>query len=828
VTPVALTITANDQSMVYSAPLPTLTASYSGFVNGDTASSLTTRPTLGTSATVASHVGNYSISVSGAADPDYSISYEGGTLSVTPAALTITADNRTKVYGVPLPTFTASYSGFVNGDTASTLTTRPTLGTSATSASHVGNYSITVSGAADPDYSINYQAGTLSVTPAALTITADNRTKVYGAALPTLTASYSGFVNGDSASSLTTLPTLGTTATPASHVGSYSITVSGAADPDYSISYQAGTLSVTPAALTITADNRTKVYGAPLPTLTASYSGFVNGDGLSEVSGAPSLNTTATASSIVGAYPITVSVGGLNAADYSFAFHNGTLQVTPATPIITWNNPADIPYGQPLGPLQLDATANIPGTFSYTLADGTTPANQAVLNVGQHQTLNATFMPTDSVDYATAAAQVEINVESGTLTATALPVHATEGKTFSGSVASFADADLSAAPAEFKATIDWGDGTSSAGTVSERARGAFAISGSHVYTHEVPALSTKIVIGRNGGETITVSATGSVADAPIQLSPGPVSTPLGRVVNGLIVATFKHAGDETASFFTAIIDWGDGNSSTGSIAESNGVFQIAGSHTYAKAGHYALKVAVSDMAGSTNAITEHATVGFTPHELYVCAVYRDVFGRDPDQAGLAYWTQKLDAGALIASVAEAIVHSAEYYANFVIKPDYLRLLGREADASGLAYWITQMQQGATEQQLEAALLASDEFFKSAGNNNLGWIDAVYKQLLSRDADMAGETYWNARLLSLENTESALAARTQVSLVISNSHENSANLINADYFHYLGRDADPSGLQYWLQKFADGETNEDVIAGFTGASEYYRNNTGVSP
>ena len=42
------------------------------------------------------------------------------------------------------------------------------------------------------------------MTPAALTITADDKSKVYGAALPTLTASYSGFVNGDDASSLTT------------------------------------------------------------------------------------------------------------------------------------------------------------------------------------------------------------------------------------------------------------------------------------------------------------------------------------------------------------------------------------------------------------------------------------------------------------------------------------------------------------------------------------------------------------------------------------------------------------------------------------------------
>ena len=84
--------------------------------------------------------------------------------------MTITADNQTKVYGAVLPALTASYTGFVNGDTSASLTTQPTLATTATASSHVsGNpYAITASGAADPDYSITYVAGTFTVTTAAL------------------------------------------------------------------------------------------------------------------------------------------------------------------------------------------------------------------------------------------------------------------------------------------------------------------------------------------------------------------------------------------------------------------------------------------------------------------------------------------------------------------------------------------------------------------------------------------------------------------------------------------------------------------------------------
>jgi len=68
-----------------------------------------------------------------------------------------------------------------------------------------------------------------------------------------------------------------------------------------------------------------------------------------------------------------------------------------------------------LGVTQLDATANVgganvPGSFSYTLADGATPAGGAILNVGQHQVLNVIFTPAGSTDYTTAASHVEINV----------------------------------------------------------------------------------------------------------------------------------------------------------------------------------------------------------------------------------------------------------------------------------------------------------------------------------------------------------------------------------------------------------------------------------
>ena len=123
--------------------------------------------------------------------------------------------------------------------------------------------------------------------------------------------SYSGFVNGDDANNLSTQPTLTTTATARSHVGSYAITASGAVDPDYTISYAGGTLTVSPATLTVVADSLTRPEGDANPPLTYSLSGLVNGDTTSVVSGAPILSTTATIASFDGQYPITVAVGTL-------------------------------------------------------------------------------------------------------------------------------------------------------------------------------------------------------------------------------------------------------------------------------------------------------------------------------------------------------------------------------------------------------------------------------------------------------------------------------------------------------------------------------------
>ena len=125
---------------------------------------------------------------------NYSFSFVPGTLTITKATLTVTAGNASRAYGAANPTFTASATGAVNGDTFSF-----TESTTATTSSQVGTYAIVpvATGANLGNYTVVYVNGTLTVGKATLVVTANNQTVVYGTAISPYTATITGLVNGD-------------------------------------------------------------------------------------------------------------------------------------------------------------------------------------------------------------------------------------------------------------------------------------------------------------------------------------------------------------------------------------------------------------------------------------------------------------------------------------------------------------------------------------------------------------------------------------------------------------------------------------------------------
>jgi hypothetical protein len=151
-----VTVTANNQSMVYGDNVPTLTYKTEG-------ADLNGTPKLTTTATKTSAVGTYPIKVEKGTVTNTLATYVDGTLTVTKAPLTITAKSYTIKQGEALPAFAATYSGFKNSETESVLTKKPTFSCSATSASAPGTYDIVVSGAEAGNYDISYVKGTLTI-----------------------------------------------------------------------------------------------------------------------------------------------------------------------------------------------------------------------------------------------------------------------------------------------------------------------------------------------------------------------------------------------------------------------------------------------------------------------------------------------------------------------------------------------------------------------------------------------------------------------------------------------------------------------------------------
>ncbi|UCS93781.1 gliding motility-associated C-terminal domain-containing protein [Echinicola marina] len=335
ITKAALTVTAEDQSKVYGEADPSLTVSYSGFVNGDDESAL--GGTLDVSRAAGEDVGTYAITASGYTSSNYTISYVDGSLEITQAALTVTADDQSKVYGETDGALTVSYSGFVNSDDETAL--GGTLNISRAAGEDVGTYAITASGYTSSNYTISYVDGSFEITQAALTVTADDQSKVYGAADPALTVSYSGFVNGDDATALG--GTLDVSRTTGEDVGNYAITASGYTSGNYTISYVDGNLEITKAALTVSADDQSKVYGEADGALTVSYSGFVNSDDATVLGG--TLDVSRAAGEDVGTYAIMAS--GYTSSNYTISYVDGSFEITQAALTVTADDQSKV-YGE--------------------------------------------------------------------------------------------------------------------------------------------------------------------------------------------------------------------------------------------------------------------------------------------------------------------------------------------------------------------------------------------------------------------------------------------------------------------------------------------------
>jgi Domain of unknown function (DUF4214) len=180
---------------------------------------------------------------------------------------------------------------------------------------------------------------------------------------------------------------------------------------------------------------------------------------------------------------------------------------------------------------------------------------------------------------------------------------ATEGQSFSGRVANFVNTNAAnTTPADFKATIDWGDGTTTTGTVRNPAlTNIYAVDGTHTYADEGSFTATVVISDdAPGTASATASNTIAVADADsLRGTATPIQTTEGTAFSGPVATFTDSYTGNPAAVFTATINWGDGTTTAGTVTGGSGSFTVSGSHTYTASGLFPVAVTLADDAPGT-------------------------------------------------------------------------------------------------------------------------------------------------------------------------------------------------------------------------------------
>jgi MBG domain (YGX type)/Bacterial Ig-like domain (group 3)/PQQ enzyme repeat len=439
----SLTVTANNVTRIYGAANPAFTGTITGAQNGDTFTE-----SFSTTATTTSNVGSYPIvpAASGSNLGNYNVVIVDGTLTVTAAATTTTVTapaSSTYNSSVTLTATVASTAGtpagpvtFYSGTTAVGTATLNGSGvaTLSTTALGVGTDAVTAAFAASGNFAASTSAASnVTVNQASQTITFPAvASRPYGSAPVAVTATSSAGSSYPVAITVQSGPAVisGGVVT-LTGAGTVVLQAAQAGDTNYSAATTTQSFQVTPAPLTVAANNASRAYGAANPAFSGTITGAVGSDSFTE-----SFTTTATAGSNVGSYPIVPAVTGPQ-SNYSITLINGALTVTGASSTTTLSAPASAAYGANVTlTATVSSSAGTPGGV-VTFFSGSTTVGTGTLNGSGVATLNTTTLPigTDAVSasYATtgnfaasmsAATNITVNAASQTITFPGIPSRA--------------------------------------------------------------------------------------------------------------------------------------------------------------------------------------------------------------------------------------------------------------------------------------------------------------------------------------------------------------------------------------------------------------------
>ncbi len=375
---VTVTVAAQDSS----AGTPTGSVALS--VDGGAASSQSLVNGSATFTIINPNAGDHSLSASYAAQNNFNASSATGNLHVNQAVATLSFGTLTFTFdGSPKPvsvTTTPANLGIVS----------ITYNGAATAPSNAGSIPVSAT-LVNSNYSASAINGTEIINQAQASLAFDNLTFIYdGSPKPVTVTTTPASLPG-----VTVLYNGGTTPPTNASTTAVSATL---ANPNYAAAPITGNETIEAAPVGITVSDPMPTYDGnphqatisvvPMVTVAVTYNGAA----------APPTNA--------GSYAVSVTTMDSNYAGVG----SGTLTIKQAQPTITWNNPADISFGTALSGTQLNATSNVPGTFTYSPSAGT------VLDAGDGQTLTADFVPADSTNYSSVSGtHASINVKAAAL-----------------------------------------------------------------------------------------------------------------------------------------------------------------------------------------------------------------------------------------------------------------------------------------------------------------------------------------------------------------------------------------------------------------------------
>ncbi|MGE7576423.1 MBG domain-containing protein, partial [Pedobacter suwonensis] len=317
-----ITVTAAAKSKTYGDADPALTYTFApALVTGDSFSGSLTRTPGENVGTYAINQGTLSLS------SNYSLTYVGADLTIGAKTITVTAAAKSKTYGDSDPALTYTFApALVTGDSFSGSLTR-------TQGENVGTYAINKGTLVlNGNYVISYVSNNLTISKSVLTVTANNAVMCQSDGFPTFGVTYSGFKTGDNENSLSTKPTVSTTANR-NVAGNYVLSASGGVSNNYSFVYVNGTLTINAIpSVSIVSSKGTEISKGETSVLTASggtayswsaASGIVSGQNTASLNVRPLQTTTYTvrvtnASGCISSASITIKIN----EDYKLVANN--------------------------------------------------------------------------------------------------------------------------------------------------------------------------------------------------------------------------------------------------------------------------------------------------------------------------------------------------------------------------------------------------------------------------------------------------------------------------------------------------------------------------